>query len=141
VLVGTDLSDFANQAIPAAYALLTGIGGRVEICHLHETPRGVLPSLPPATLEPSARAALEARLASLVPAEAAGRGIRTALVVREAESAAEGLRQEAERCDADVVVVASHGRRGLSRALMGSVAEQLTRRTTRPVLVLHPPER
>ena len=72
-------------------------------------------------------AVLPSGVARLIPPEAAGRGIRTAVVVREVASAADGLRQEAERCDADVIVVASHGRQGLSRALLGSVAEEVTR--------------
>jgi nucleotide-binding universal stress UspA family protein len=46
----------------------------------------------------------------------------------------------AERLDADVICVASHGRRGLARAALGSVTEELMRKTQRPVLVVRPPE-
>ncbi|HEY0711451.1 MAG TPA: universal stress protein, partial [Polyangia bacterium] len=47
VLVATDLSAFANGAIPHAYSLVRRAGARVEICHVHEraipTPAYVMP--------------------------------------------------------------------------------------------------
>ena len=43
----------------------------------------------------------------------------------------------ADEHDASIVVVGSHGRRGLSRVLLGSVAEATVRHTGRPVLVAH----
>jgi nucleotide-binding universal stress UspA family protein len=61
--------------------------------------------------------------------------------VVEAEAAVVGLLQEAERIGADVVVVASHGRTGIKRTLMGSVSSLLVERASRPVLVIHPPRR
>jgi nucleotide-binding universal stress UspA family protein len=45
----------------------------------------------------------------------------------------------AEDVDADVVVVASHGREGLSRLLLGSIAERVIREAPCPVLVVKPP--
>ena len=82
-----------------------------------------------------------ARLAQLVPPEAAALGIASRLVVVGATSAARGLMQEAERADADVVAIASRGRGGLERILAGSTATELVRRCPRPGLVLHPPRR
>lgn len=49
---------------------------------------------------------------------------------------AQALNEAAERHDADVVVVGTRGR-GLSRRLLGSVAEDLLATATRPVLVTH----
>ena len=144
VVVGTDLSDFANEAVPAAYALVSAGGGLVEICHVFETSVKTppVPGLVPApVLEPGMKAEVEARLGRLIPPEAAARGIVTRVVVVEAATAVEGLKQEAERRDADVVVVASHGRGGIKRALLGSVASELTSGSSRAVLVLHPARR
>jgi nucleotide-binding universal stress UspA family protein len=45
----------------------------------------------------------------------------------------------AEEMGADLIVVGTHGRRGLARALLGSVAENIIRRAHRPVLTLHGP--
>ncbi|HEX4870573.1 MAG TPA: universal stress protein [Moraxellaceae bacterium] len=44
---------------------------------------------------------------------------------------------EAEACKADVIVLGTHGRRGLRRLLMGSVAEAVLRDARRPVLLVH----
>jgi nucleotide-binding universal stress UspA family protein len=144
VLVGTDLSDFSNQVVPAAYALLLGTGGHMEVCHVIER----APHTPPATgetpssaLDPREKSGLEATLSKLTPPEAAGLGISTRLAVIEAPVATDGLLQEAERIGADVIVVASHGRTGIKRALLGSVSAALTERSSRPVLILHPPSR
>jgi nucleotide-binding universal stress UspA family protein len=38
---------------------------------------------------------------------------------------------------AEMIVVGTHGKTGVSRALLGSVAERTTRTATRPVLVVH----
>lgn len=47
----------------------------------------------------------------------------------------------ADELDAKLLVVASHGRRGLARLLLGSVAEAVVRQATCPVLVVPPPGR
>jgi nucleotide-binding universal stress UspA family protein len=52
----------------------------------------------------------------------------------------EEIRTEAEGWDADVVVLATHGRGGLSRAWMGSVMDHFIRTATQPVLAIRPPE-
>jgi nucleotide-binding universal stress UspA family protein len=44
----------------------------------------------------------------------------------------------AKRAKADLIVMATHGRTGVSRLLMGSVAERVVRTATCPVLTLHP---
>jgi universal stress protein A len=43
----------------------------------------------------------------------------------------------AEEIGADLIVMATHGRRGVSRLVMGSVAESIVRRSPRPVLTVH----
>jgi nucleotide-binding universal stress UspA family protein len=141
VLVGTDLTDFANRAIPSAHALLRGTGGLVEICHVHERgagTEGAMDLSATAPLGEAERAEIEARLRQLIPPEAAALGITTVVSVVESTSAADGLLREAERIAADVIVIASHGRGGLKRALLGSMAEKVIRRAGRAVLVLHP---
>lgn len=52
-----------------------------------------------------------------------------------------GILQHAEEHEADLVVIATHGRRGLARALLGSTAEKVVRHADRPVLVLPGPGR
>lgn len=64
----------------------------------------------------------------------AGRPVRSA--VASGDPAAEILRHaREERCD--LVVVGTHGRTGLSRMVLGSVAERVARQAECPVLVVH----
>ncbi len=51
----------------------------------------------------------------------------------------EEINRVAEDIDADLVVMGTHGRRGLARALLGSVAEKVVRTAHRPVTLIHGP--
>jgi nucleotide-binding universal stress UspA family protein len=139
VLVATDFSDLGNSAIPQAYALLRGTGGTVELCHVHEhgLPHPVYvfdakEQAMPAQL----RRELEAKLEALVPAQAASLGITSRATVVDGGSAGTEIIQAARRSGADVIVVATHGRGGVGRALLGSVAESVVRQSDRPVHVV-----
>jgi len=50
----------------------------------------------------------------------------------------ETIEEYAAAHDADLVVVGTHGRTGVERVLLGSVAERVLRTATRPVLVVGP---
>ncbi|MGN7980098.1 universal stress protein [Burkholderia sp. 22313] len=52
------------------------------------------------------------------------------------EDVSDVLARAAAECDADLIVMGTHGRRGVRRALLGSVAESLVRIADRPVLVV-----
>jgi nucleotide-binding universal stress UspA family protein len=121
-LIATDLSPFANRAVPYGFAL-THPDGIVHLIHVVK---------PDAEVDP---AALERQLADLAPAGAPQ--TVQAHVVR-GEDTATTLAQCAARFGVDVLCIASHGRAGLSRALVGSVADSLLRATRLPVLVLRP---
>ena len=49
--------------------------------------------------------------------------------------------EEAKEFKADLIVLFSHGRRGLSRVFLGSVAERLTRHAPCPVMLIHNQEK
>jgi nucleotide-binding universal stress UspA family protein len=57
------------------------------------------------------------------------------------ESAAAAVLREAEARGAHLIAMSTHGRRGLSRALLGSVTDQVIRGAHTPVLVCRPVER
>ena len=142
VLVATDLSDLGNAAIPHAYALCGHRGGRVELCHVHERPRSapayVLPDRAPG-LSAGERRDLERRLTNLVPRQAAELGISSQVTVVDGGHVPEEILAAASRSAVDAIVIASHGRGGLGRALFGSIAEAVLRRSGRPVYVVRPP--
>jgi len=58
----------------------------------------------------------------------------------EAKGAADGVIDAARKLEGDLLVLSSHGRGGLSRVVLGSVADKIIRGTTLPVLVIRPPE-
>lgn len=131
MLVATDLSDGSRDLVRTAYAHLRAGGGRVELVHAHVIEP---PAMTP--LEAERRSTLEARLQALVPPDAPALGIQTRISVIEGRTAAEAILQAADRLSVDLVAVGSHGRRGLRRAVLGSVAEAVTRHSLRPVVVL-----
>lgn len=71
-------------------------------------------------------------------AQSAGVAVETALLegTNPTERIAHLLLREARRWDADLVVLGTHGRRGLDRLMLGSVAEALVRAATVPVLLV-----
>lgn len=121
-LVATDLSQFANRAVPYAFAL-TQPGGEIHLLHV---------------IKEDAEADevdLLRRLRALTPAGATHKV--SAHIVR-GDDAATTMAQCAARFGVDVICIASHGRSGITRALVGSVADRLLRATRLPVLVLRP---
>jgi nucleotide-binding universal stress UspA family protein len=139
ILVPVDLSALSLQALPMAYGLLRPRGGRVELCTVHERAPAVEGadlrlSLP---LDDGQRADLEARLRALIPASGAAAGVATRATVIEGQRVTEAIVQAAERLGVDLIVMASHGRSGIGRALLGSVAEDVARHARPPVLIVH----
>jgi nucleotide-binding universal stress UspA family protein len=121
-LVATDLSQFANRAVPYAFAL-TQPGGEVHLLHVVKED---------AELE---EALLIKQLTGLAPVGVTQRV--HAHIVR-GDDPAITIAQCAARFGVDVICIASHGRSGITRALVGSVADRLLRVTRLPVLVLRP---
>lgn len=126
-LVATDLSEFANRAVPYAFSVVAGptgaTGGAVHIVHIVKRDEELD--------EPAVRRAL----AALCPSGPI-RDVTTHIV--RGDDAATAIAQTAARLGVDVICIASHGRSGITRALVGSVADRLLRATRLPVLVLRP---
>lgn len=137
ILVASDCGHAASSALDWTVGFAQALGARVLVVHVYGLP---LVGLPDATLmvnaETAARLSNEAQAA--LDAEVArvqGRGVVVAGILREGDprdevpalAASEGV---------DIIVVGSHGRRGVARALLGSVAEDLVRRSSIPVLVV-----
>jgi nucleotide-binding universal stress UspA family protein len=137
VLIASDLSDLSKQAILPAFGLLAG-GGEAHLCYVHEQEQATARPMPVSPrLSDRERAELEEKLRTQVPAEAAEHGIGTYVAVLEGESVAGEILQAAERLNVDAVAIASHGRTGIGRLLLGSVAEEVARKSTRPLLLIH----
>lgn len=69
----------------------------------------------------------------------AGRGIEATWEVRQAQDVVNSLVAMAEKDQADLLAMATHGRTGIRRVVMGSVADGVLRSATKPVLLVRPP--
>jgi nucleotide-binding universal stress UspA family protein len=138
VLAPTDLSEVGNAAVPFAYALLRGTGGVVELCFVndHALPTPSYAFEPHSVLSAAEREGLEQQLRALIPADAGPLGITTHVSVIDGGKPADEIVAAAERLNVDTINLGSHGRSGVSRALLGSVAEAVVRHARRPVLVV-----
>jgi len=146
VLVATDFSALADRAVPHAYSLAPE-GGAVWLIHVMRPMRW--PSVFGSNVAAKVRAAQRAhaaavavataRLRALIPNEAQSRGIATEVHVVESRNPARAIYQTAERFGAEVICLGSHGRAGLSGALVGSVTRAVMQQTRRPVFVVRGP--
>jgi nucleotide-binding universal stress UspA family protein len=141
VLVPTDLSPTDNAAIPHAYAMLSGHGGVVELCHVHERTLSNPPyayERPRDRVSPDVVAALERQLRALVPPYAEQLGVTTHVSIIDGGAPAEAIVQASERLGVDAIILGSRGRGSVARALMGSVAQKVASSSHKPVLVVPP---
>lgn len=75
---------------------------------------------------------LKAEVATHVP------GLPAAAVVHVSDDVADAIVESAREANAEVIIVGTHGRKGLSHAILGSVAERVIREAAVPVLVVGP---
>lgn len=145
LLVATDFSETGNAAIPWAYTMVRPMG---EVILAHVTPvegmAGQLadlyaPALPAPHASPRVEAEVAARLRVLTPSNAAERGVVTRTEVLRSAEPAKALLALSEQLGVDAIVIATHGRTGVLRAVRGSVAEAILRGATRPVMVVRTP--
>ena|ERR1700722_3651727 len=139
ILVATDFSAIADHALDQALDLAEQLHAKITLMHAYEIPiygfpDGILVATADLGLEMS-RAAQAGLNASIEKHKA--RGIEMTTVLRDGPPWEE-INTVAAEVSADVIVVGTHGRRGIARALLGSVAERILRTATRPVLVVHP---
>jgi universal stress protein A len=135
VLHPTDFSDRSENAFRLACALARDYDARLVILHVADLPvlaygEGVVPP-DPEIYQASLRDQLEG-LHIPIP------GLRVERRFEEGDPPAEILRV-ADEIGADLIVLGTHGRTGLGRLLMGSVAERVMRKATCPVLTVKTP--
>jgi nucleotide-binding universal stress UspA family protein len=142
VLVATDFSDIGNAAVPLAFAVAPP-DAEVVVTHVAQT-NGAAGSLlelylPGTTLgdQPAERvtAEIDRRLQALIQRSPSYGHQRTRTVVSSGPDVARAICETAAREAADLVVIGSHGRSGFQRAVLGSVAEAIMRRSPCPVVV------
>lgn len=136
ILVPHDFSDTANRALEYALDLAETFGAKVTVMHAYEIPVYGFPEGPVLTAEMAGQIEAAARTAIEAIAKRSKRpGIEADFALRQGPAWSE-IQAAAKEIKADMVVIGSHGRRGLSRALLGSVAEKVVRTAPCPVLTV-----
>jgi nucleotide-binding universal stress UspA family protein len=139
ILVATDLSASADEAIRQADAVARASGGELVACHVLPEALRYQPLFPHRGADDvKALVAAEGRMGEAVAdrvAEITGRAREAFAVAITHGAAGSGVVLEAEARGADLVVVGSRGATGLERFLLGSVAERVVRHAHCPVLV------
>jgi len=137
LLYATDFSSASRPAFRRALALAKQDRAELVVLHVLVPPSPFLGDrLPPSYLELQARAQRDAErrlAAAATSAKKAGVRVRAALV---AGAPAEEILCESRRRRPGMIVIGTHGRSGLGRAFMGSVAERVLQRASCPVLTV-----
>lgn len=134
ILHPTDLSEQTPEALHVARSLARDHGARLVLIHV--APEDVVAEgivIEPVDLE-ACRESLEETRSAL---DGPDLEFPIATLTTQGDAAAEILRA-AKATEADLIVMGSHGRSGLERFLMGSVAEAVLRRASCPTLIIKP---
>ena len=136
ILVPVDFSAPAEKALRYAVSFARQFAAKIALLHVRPIPyypaeMGGFPTVIPADEPPTEK--VQARLdadASLVPPEMRDRTLlRTGAAYDEICKAAREL-------EADMIIIATHGRTGLKHILLGSTTERVVRHAPCPVLVV-----
>ncbi len=135
ILHPTDFSKPSEYALRLACALARDYQARLLLVHVVEPPvyYGELGMAVP--LPADFHESLLERLSRLVPVDS---GIRVETVLVEGNASQQILRI-AEEHHCDLIILGTHARTGLSRVLLGSVAEDVSRHSRTPALTLKTP--
>ena len=132
ILCPIDFDQNSFRALEIAFELAREGKARLNLVHVVPIPPAPDVALPLLEMETAARTRLE-RIAR----ERVGRRAGYEIDVTTGEPAVEILRA-AKRLGIDLIVMATHGRKGFTHLILGSVAEHITRVAPCPVMTISP---
>jgi nucleotide-binding universal stress UspA family protein len=139
VLVPTDFSPCADRAVRHGAFLARQYGAALTLAHVVP----VAPSYPlagVAAADTENAEEVRSRLDDVIAEHELGDLDVDCLVERSEEGVGAAVIDAAERCDADLITLGTHGRKGVRRLVVGSEAEEVIRGADRPVLAVRHPE-
>jgi len=139
LLVPTDLSQGAEEALDFACELARSFGAQIHLLHVIGIPALGVPELGVALTSTMIDSMVRENQQALD--ELAARKSKQASigqVLLRTGDARDVINQTAKELHADLIVMGTHGRRGVSRALLGSVTETVVRTAPCPVLTVRP---
>lgn len=142
ILVATDGSDLSRIAVRSAIELAAAVGA--ELVALYVVPRypvsyfegGITISVQDIARTEKQWSDKGQAVVDEVQKEADAQGVKTKAVVVQSDLVAESIMTTATKHNCDLVVMASHGRKGIKRVLLGSETQHVLTHSTVPVLVL-----
>jgi universal stress protein A len=140
ILAPTDFSDYSRQVLRSALELAQAFDAKLLLLHVVELPSFPVEGLVPSSLGSNLLDDLERQasneLAGVLPEAQGGEADVGRRVI--IGTPYRKIVEVAEREKSDLIVMATHGRTGLSHLVMGSVAERVVRTATCPVLTIRP---
>jgi nucleotide-binding universal stress UspA family protein len=140
ILCPVDFDEPSMEALDFARELAEQNGATLTLLHVAPLPMNAT-EISPIPMEPYPvwEQIARARLQKVVAEHLEGKGVAYKAETRSGE-AAWGILEQARETDPDLIVMATHGRKGVSHFFIGSVAERVIRQASRPVLVFRPRE-
>ena len=141
ILAPTDFSEYGEVALRYACEFAARFGAELHLLNVAQSPLYLAP-------DPTLLVGAAAELGEQWKAEAANQLDQLPLpvqlpvvvrVVREGPPVVEIVRYAREN-DVDLIVIGTHGRSGLSHVFLGSVAENVVRKASCPVLTVRHPQ-
>lgn len=142
ILVATDGSTLSKKAVRSSIDLAAAMGA--ELVALNVVPRypmsyfegGVTISVDDVARTEKRWADFGQEVVDRVRDSAKAQGVKAKAVTAQSDHVAESIMAAAKKHKCDLVVMASHGRKGIKRVLLGSETQQVLTHSTVPVLVL-----
>ncbi len=139
LLIATDGSELANKAVEQGIALAKALNARITAVFVTESwatkvPGEMAVGFPIDAYEKSC-AENAAQVLKEVAATAKAAGVDCDQKHVRDQFPADGIIEQSKASGCDLIVMASHGRRGLSRLLLGSQANQVVTHSAIPVLI------
>ena len=142
ILVATDGSDLSRTAVRSAIELAAAVGA--ELVALYVVPRypvsyfegGITISVQDIARTEKQWSDKGQAVVDEVQKEAEAQDVKAKAVVVQSDLVAESIMAAAAKHNCDLVVMASHGRKGIKRVLLGSETQHVLTHSSVPVLVL-----
>jgi universal stress protein A len=139
ILVPTDLSEGAEEALDYACELARTFGATVHLLHVIGIPTLGVPELGVALTSTVIDSMVRDNQDALEELANRKRDLaQFGQVLLRTGDARDLINQTAKEIGADLIVMGTHGRRGVTRALLGSVTETVVRTAPCPVLTVRP---
>jgi universal stress protein A len=139
ILIPTDFSTTSEAALSYGIALARAFNAKLVLMNVPEHPGVAAEAEYPIGIYETMQNAANQRLGEVLSREEV-KELKPEYLMRPGDPAEEIVKCAGSHA-IDLIVMGTHGREGVARVILGSVAETVVRRATCPVLTVHYPER